>query len=304
MKGKAMRSGFVAILLAATAASMPSAARGQVSSSSSTATVVDTFQLAVGPAARLDLHTIKGDVHVRTWNRDMLQIIARHPRASSVRIDHDGSVVGVQLERGHGQPVDFTISAPVGMDLDIQGVETDVIVENTQGRLDIETVHGAIDVRGGRSAIHLSSVQGSVSLSGARGRVDLSTVNQSITATDIVGDLEAETVNGGIRLTGVEARNVEASTVNGGIVYDGTLASDGWYRFNSHNGGIELVVPEGTDANVRVSTFNGDLKPGFQILVTRARGSKQFEFVLGSGGARIEMESFNGTIRLLRPGQR
>lgn len=268
-----------------------------------TQTVVDTVDVAVRSPARLDLHTVKGDVRIRNWDREQVRVIASHPRSAAVRVDASGSVVDIHAERGHDDPIDYTITVPITMDLDIHGVDTSVVVEGTQGRLDIQTVKGAVEVRGGRSAIHLSSVQGSISLSGARGRVDLQSVNQSITATDVVGDLEAQTVNGGIRLTRIDARTVQASTVNGRIIYDGALKPDGWYRFNSHNGGIDLVVPPDAGASVRVSTFNGELKPAFPIRVSRSRDARQFEFTLGSGGARIEIESFNGTVRLLRPEQ-
>ena len=38
------------------------------------------------------------------------------------------------------------------------------------------------------------------------------------------------------------------------------------------------------------------------MTLTERRG-KRFDFTLGSGGAAIDLESFQGTIRLVRPGR-
>ena len=112
-----------------------------------------------------------------------------------------------------------------------------------------------------------------------------------------------ETVNGDVQLQKVQSDNVEANTVNGDVVYDGTIRPNGRYRLVTHNGDITVTIAEGTSAVVSVSTFQGEFESAFPVTLTGRRG-KQFDFTLGSGSARIELESFAGTIRLERPGAR
>jgi hypothetical protein len=92
--------------------------------------------------------------------------------------------------------------------------------------------------------------------------------------------------------------------VNGSVVYEGTIHADGVYSFSSHNGPLTITVPQGTNAQVNVSTFSGNFSAGFPVSFRQVHGDKSFKFELGTGGARIELNSFNGTIRLVRPGER
>jgi DUF4097 and DUF4098 domain-containing protein YvlB len=94
---------------------------------------------------------------------------------------------------------------------------------------------------------------------------------------------------------------VDANTVNGDISYEGTIRPNGRYRLATHNGDVTVVVPDGADALVSVSTFQGDFASDFPITL-RERHGKRFEFTLGKGSARLELESFQGTIELRRPG--
>jgi hypothetical protein len=61
-------------------------------------------------------------------------------------------------------------------------------------------------------------------------------------------------------------------------------------------------VAEGTNASVAVSTFNGEFESEFPVPIIGMRKGKGFNFTLGNGSAQITLESFQGTIELIRPG--
>jgi DUF4097 and DUF4098 domain-containing protein YvlB len=164
-------------------------------------------------------------------------------------------------------------------------------------------VNGNITVRGGRGRVQAESIQGAVRVEGASGRIQVGSTNQGIRLHNVSGDISAESVNGPILMYGIDSRSVEAETVNGAIEYEGRVYDDGHYGFATHNGGILLGVPERTNANVSVSTFNGQLKAGFPVDMRQARSRGEFSFTLGRGGADIELESFGGSIRMVRPGE-
>ena len=54
--------------------------------------------------------------------------------------------------------------------------------------------------------------------------------------------------------------------------------------------------------SVSVSTFNGDFSACFPVQLT-GKTKHRFNFTLGSGSARLELESFSGDIKICRPGQ-
>jgi len=148
--------------------------------------------------------------------------------------------------------------------------------------------------------ISLQSVDGSVSLSHGRGKITLGSVNSDVTVDGATGQLAVETVNGEIRLHGMDSDDVDANTVNGDVTYEGPIRPAGRYRFVTHNGDLTVSVQEGASAVVSVSTYQGDFESDFPV-TTRGSVNKRFSFTLGTGGARLELESFQGTIRLVRP---
>jgi DUF4097 and DUF4098 domain-containing protein YvlB len=187
------------------------------------------------------------------------------------------------------------------MALTLTGVYTDIKVDGAENEVTAESVQGEITVRGGSGNVSLKTVQGTVTLEKARGRIDLRSVNEEINATDVSGDLSAETVNGDIRLIGIESANVDANTVNGDVTYDGTIKDGGRYRFATHDGDLSVAVPEKANVSVAVGTFNGDFNACFPVQL-RERTKHRFSFTIGSGSARLELESFDGDIKLCRPG--
>lgn len=260
---------------------------------------------AVRPGSRIEVETFGGSITVRAWNRNDVRVQAQHGRRDLIDIDARGSSVRIEAEghMGVAKDVRFTLSVPRSSHIEASGVQTEIDVEGVSGDVDAETVQGNIRVVGG-ARLKLESVEGDIVISGARGRVDASTVNRGIRVTDVEGDLSLETVNGPIVVQKVQSSSVDVSTVNGRVVYDGTLRDGGDYALATHNGAIWVVVPGNTNASVSVSTFNGELDTTFEIprFESNAR-HRSYNFVLGNGKARLDLETFGGDINLRRPGE-
>lgn len=258
----------------------------------------------VSAGARLEVNNFGGEIAVKTWTRSAVRIAASHGSRERIQLEISERAVRVKSEGRRGPPhiVDYDITVPAAMALALTGVYSDISVQGSQGEITAETVQGSIKVSGGVGNVSLKSVQGDVTLENARGRIELNSVNETIKAHQISGDLSAETVNGDINLEQVESANTEASTVNGDVVYDGTIKDGGRYRFSTHDGDLRVSVPEGANVGVSVSTFEGDFSTCFPVRLTE-KTKHRFSFTIGSGSARLELESFNGDIRLCRPGR-
>ena len=259
---------------------------------------------AVKPGTRLEVSNFAGAIAVKTWPKNAIRIEASHSPRVFVEIDDTPTRVSVRGRSTRGVPtqVDYDLTVPSWIGLDLSGVATDIEVSGLKGEIKAETVRGDINVKGGLNYISLGSVEGEVALTGARGRIELSSVNQGILALDLAGDVEAETVNGDIDLRSIVAKSLKASTVNGAILYLGSLDDGGVYEMSTHNGDIAVGVPEKANVSVSVATFGGDFGSTFPVTVTQSH-KKHFSFTLGTGAARLDLESFQGTIRLARPAQ-
>ena len=254
---------------------------------------------------RLEVHAHGGDIDVKTWARNAIRVEAATSFRTEVQVSTSGSTVNVQTAGRRGPPssVDLQLTVPVWLPLELSGVNVDVTVNGVKAPITVETVQGDVDVNGGEGLISLQSVQGSVTLRGAKGRIEVHSVNEDVRVSQSSGEVTAESVNGEVMLDRVDAPNLEASTVNGDLSYDGPIRSGGRYTLTSHNGDVTIGVPEGTSASVAVSTFSGDFESDFPVTLSESRKGKRFSFTLGGGSAQVHLESFQGTIRLVRPGK-
>lgn len=109
--------------------------------------------------------------------------------------------------------VDFRISVPAGINLEVGTVNGDVNVRRVAGNVKAWTVNGDVDVESG-------------------GNAEASTVNGSIRAAmerDLESDLKFNTVNGSVTVELPQGANadVEAATVNGSLESDFPLTVQG-----------------------------------------------------------------------------
>ncbi len=260
--------------------------------------------VVVHPGTTLEVDNFGGSIEVKTWDKGAVKIAADHSIRDRIVIERTGSALRLKVKSKRWVPgsVHYRITAPRWMKLELSGMNTDIDVQNSQSEVRAETVQGDVTLQGGFGFVSLSSIQGAIRVRGARGRVEASSVNQGVRLEDISGPIFAESVNGGITIERAESDSVEASTLNGPVTFDGSISDGGVYRFATHNGCIDVAMPERTNATVSVSTFSGGVDSSFPVMLKKVRG-KRFETTIGSGRAKLELESFQGTIYLRRPGE-
>jgi DUF4097 and DUF4098 domain-containing protein YvlB len=260
--------------------------------------------VAVQSGARLDVNNFGGEIVVRSWNQNNVRVRATHSSRDHVQVSYSAGAVLVRASgrRGPSSVVDFEISVPTWMGVTLGGTYTDITVEGVAAPISAESVQGDITVSGGSGNITLKSIEGDVTLSKARGRMEISTVEGNLQVTDVSGELSVESVDGDVTLLRVESSSVEVNTVDGDIVYDGTIRDGGSYRLATHDGDVAVGIPPSAGAIITVASFEGEFDSCFPVNVTETR-KHRFTFTIGSGKARLELETFDGDIRLCRPGQ-
>jgi DUF4097 and DUF4098 domain-containing protein YvlB len=268
--------------------------------------IVQTDQtVPVQKGTRLEVINFAGDVIIRGWDRDAVRVEAEHSDRETVEIRPTDQrlVIRGRSRSGNARSLDYTISVPKWMGVKVTGSYSDVTIEGVGGDVGVETNRGDINVNGGSGFVSLKSVQGEIVLRNAKGRVDISSVNEGVRLSDINGDVSAETTNGGILLERIESANVDLSAVNGNISYDGAIRDGGAYRLSSHNGTIALAIAEKANLTLSVRTYSGGFKSSFPVKIEDPNTRRRFSLTIGSGSARVELESFNGSIVLRRPGE-
>lgn len=256
---------------------------------------------AVRAGGELNVDVMNGTVTINTWDRDAMRVHAAGAGARDVDIDHEGLEVDIDVEsRGAPRTVTLEITVPRSYHVAVDGLNISVIVENLRGSAVVENVEGPIVVRAVTGDVQVESVSGSITIENVRGALDVATVNQAIRISGGSGSIEAETVNGSIVMRTVDSADVDASTVNGLVEYLGTVRDGGSYFLGTHNGRITMGIPAQANASVTVDTQNGRVQSDFAVRVG-GTGQREFSFTVGTGSARVQLESYNGTINLVRP---
>lgn len=256
------------------------------------------FKVRTG--TRLHVDNFIGEIAIQSWDKNAVRVEATHSRRIVVYVEESGSTIEVLAKSRRGIPghVDFRITAPAWMPLELDGIYTDMSVDGSKSEVSAETVKGDVHLKGGEGFIKLSSVQGEVTVEGARGRLELSSVNQGVNVTDVEGEISVEAVNGDVALDDVRSKMIEVATVNGEVRFLGGIFDGGRYRFSSHTGDLDVAVPERVNATISVATFNGEFESSFPVVLNETRKGKRFSFRLGDGSATIDLETFQGTIKM------
>ena len=259
--------------------------------------------LDVGSATLLEVEAPGGSIQVTTWDRNQIRVQAEHSSRTYIEIDRGGRSIELEAEarRGPANLVDFVLTVPRGMDLELDGMYTDITVDGSDGEVEAENLQGDIVIRGGRGRVSVSTVSGEVQVEGAEGRVEVESAASDIRVRDSAGEIYGESAGGDIVLEGMRASVVDVGVVGGRVYYEGTFDPQGTYFFGSHGGSVTLVVPPDASATISVATLHGNVTSNLEGSPRRFERGERHAFDLGGGGALVEVETFAGRINLLRP---
>jgi DUF4097 and DUF4098 domain-containing protein YvlB len=262
--------------------------------------------LDVAKGTRLVLNNNAGEVVVRSWDRDQVRVQASHSDRETVDIQTAEMTLRIRGRgsRGGSSLMDYQVTVPRWMAVNLSGTYLESTIEGTTAEVNVESTHGNVRVVGGSGNVSARSIEGTITVEKASGKVTAVTVNEGIRVTNVTGDVSAQTTNGDIVIDNAQASSLDVSTVNGDITFNGTVRDKGAYRLTTHGGDIRVGLGGAANATVFVRTFQGDFAADFPIQLPEGQsarsGSKRFNFTLGNGSARIELQSFNGDISLAK----
>lgn len=140
--------------------------------------------------------------------------------------------------------------------------------------------------------------------------VDLRTVNGGVRMNGLSGELYAKSTNGGVKGTRLIVDKIEASVVNGGVDIELGSPLDGTdsIELSSVNGGVTLALPAESKATIAARAVNGGVRVSDDLNATQEEESHEFERrrrfngTLNGGGAKVNVSTTNGGIRVSRAG--
>jgi DUF4097 and DUF4098 domain-containing protein YvlB len=228
--------------------------------------------VSLEPGGTVSLELIAGSVDFIGWDRDEVQITGTlEDDVEDLEINAGGKHVSIEVEVRSGRHVnhasaDLEIHLPNGSRIEAEAVSADVTVQSVGGDVSIECVNGDVRIRGDLDQVEVEVVSGNI-------------------------DVETDSaLKGG-----------SFETVSGNVNFRGDLDPGGSFTFESMSGNVTLYLPSSTSADFTVETFSGDIVNDLGP-PARSTGdyvpSKSLEFEMGSGAARVSIESFSGNVKL------
>ncbi len=262
---------------------------------------------AVDPNATLELSNHDGSIVVRTWDRNEVEVRTNRSFRGAIEVRQSGGTVRIGVDRrwdDDDDNVDYRLTVPATMALDLRGSDSDVRVEGSRGELNIDVHDGDVMVSGGSGRVTIRTDDGIIDAEDMEGRIRLSSMDGDVTLHGASGDIDVDATDGAITLLDINATIVVANTVDGDIWFDGVLAPQGSYTLTTHDGDVTVQIPEETNAQVRMARHDGEIRTDFPMTVQRWPAGRRLEFDLGRGGAELQIEAFDGDIELRHRGGR
>jgi len=253
------------------------------------------YRFNVGPRAGLSVNNPYGSVSVRPATGNVVVINAV---LSSDKVEVDNALVGNRVEilshllagaDAQSGRVDYEILAPADASVTLHSSSGTLHAEKLQGDVSLEGAGATVDVRDLTSA-----------------HVRIKTLNGPVTLTNVQdGHVEVDSLSGRVVLRSVNGPFVQVVSTSGEISYIGDFGDHGDYRFTSHSGNIEAVVPDSTSADVTVRSVRGEVHDDIHLQPKQHSSfpiKEGVAFVGTMGRAAVSstvvLRSFSGKIHL------
>jgi DUF4097 and DUF4098 domain-containing protein YvlB len=253
------------------------------------------YRFNVGPRAGVSVNNPYGSVSVKPATGNVVVINAV---LSSDRVEVDNALVGNRVEvQSHLLPgadaqsgrVDYEILVPA---------DASITLHSSTGSLRAEKLHGDVSLEGAAATVDVRDI--------SNAHVHIKTLNGPVTLTNVQeGHIEIDSLSGNVTLRSVNGPLVQVVSTSGGISYVGDFGDHGDYRFTSHSGDIEAVVPGSTSADVSARSVRGEVHDDIPL-----QPKQHTSFVLKEGVAlwgtmgraaissTVVLRSFSGKIHL------
>jgi len=240
------------------------------------------------------IHNPNGTVTVRAWTKSDVMVIAKRA-TTEVEVDAEqtGNRVDVQTRQvaDTASPedlrTDFEISVPEDAELQIHNDSGGVNVSNVLGDMNVETIAAGVD------------------LEDTAGYLTVKTVGGAFQCLRCAGRLEVSSISGNFKLIDLRSYYVRAQTSEGNILFNGSFLPNGHLRAENYSGAIEVRFSPGDSFDLSATSLKGkvhneaNLTPSSHHHFIPRFGNALFGSY-NSGRARVELNSFDGTINILK----
>lgn len=255
---------------------------------------------------RVEVENVAGSIRVRGWDRDEVTVTGSLGEGQRLEVDASRNRVRVQViyprNSRSGRGAQLELRVPRGAELQASAVSADVDITDVDlRRLQAKSVSGGVNVAGRAGEADLGSVSGAIRARIVTARMEAGTVSGRIEVDGgVSGDVRVESVSGTITLAAAKLEQLRGESVSGGMtVQAGALAPGGRIVLESVSGRIGLQLPTNASAQLRVSSFSGDIESDAgEVQRQRYGPGRSLDTRLGGGDGDVSIKSHSGSVRV------
>ncbi|MCP4200569.1 MAG: DUF4097 domain-containing protein [bacterium] len=311
---------------------MPGTARGEVLERE----FHESF--AIAPGARLELIHGDGDVSLRPWDRDVIDVQVRYKAEFrglglatepdfEVDFERKGETILVQGREIGSMGIGFflnrerdyvyTIQAPDWVVLDTSGDDGDVDIEGWRGNIDCVLDDGDLTLADVRAkTTRLEAEDGDIEIDGFEGALEIRVDDGDVDIRECSSDeLQIRAADGDVSLVRCSG-NFKLMVDDGGVVVDRADVSK--LEIRSSDGDVDVALLSATDLDLEIEVEDGDvtLELGPEISATytietddgsirlsrgdaaRSERADRVTGKIGDGAGRIRITTTDGNVIL------
>ncbi len=251
------------------------------------------FTVASNANISISVDTQYGAISVRPGSASQVVVTATL-KSDKVEVDRqqNGNRIEIasHLLQGSDQQtgqVDYELLIPPDATLNLRSSTGPLSAEGLRGDLTLEGADAVVDIR-----------------NVSNGHVHVQTMRGPITLTDVRnGHVEIASISGDVHLKAVTGPLVRANSGSGKIFYDGDFGSGGDYKFSTHTGDIEALVPPDVSADFSAHSVLGRVQNDFPLQPKQhsrfsVEAGRSFFGTVGKAASEVVLRSFSGRIRL------
>jgi Putative adhesin len=244
----------------------------------------------------ITVRNAQGRIEVKSWQRPEVVVVGNH---ASSKVETDTEQAGDRIE-----VLTHVLSEKVSPS-DLQADYTITVPEESELR--VTTDSGTIVVNHVFGDMTFDTVSSDVQLQEVAGYLAVKTIGGSVECTRCAGRMDVNSISGNVRLLEPQLNSVRVQTSSGNIFFDGKFLPQGIYILKNYSGLIEVRFADTDSFDLSANSLYGhvenqaNVKPDTHGLRRPpARFAKGLFGTVNEGQAKVELSSFNGTIKILK----
>jgi hypothetical protein len=183
----------------------------------------------------------------------------------------------------------------------VQSSRGETGAKNIKGDFTAKTGNGNLRVENVGKNVQVITVNGNVTAQNIQGNFGLVAVNGKIDVRCVKGRVEINDTSSQTQLAGIEG-DVEVTTANGKANFIGEIRAGKRYRLKTLSGAVSMLIPDALGFTATLSSYSGQVDSDFvfgeNIPLSSNKKNRRLTGTIGNGQAQIEMDSFDGRVRL------